>query len=201
MRYWNVFLAILLLTLMLTQYQNCALKTPSNASSDPSPPETMANVQIVQDLSANEVAFVQTHVDVFDAAHAIIIDGLCAGTADPNLNWLLKSPSGQVQQSGQTTCGAGAFSVSLQKISEWPCGSNETLTVAPKNSVGASLVISRKCAPALAKQLTASNDGKDQCYIELEGSNPVQCRSVCYHSMQVVLARDLSAAECSDLSP
>lgn len=185
----------ILLLLVLTQYQNCASNSPSTNANQ--------NVRILNDLATQKVAFVEKQIELGDWAQDATINALCAGNSSL-MNWSVTDVSGRAYEAATTVCEAGAFQVHLKKISSYPCGLSLFLLQ--------SLIVSRRCPPLLARQVSRSEDGRDLCFLELESSpavdasqigstSPRQCQQVCYRSGIVTLKRQMDEASCKDLNP
>ncbi len=195
-RKWSILAVVGLMTIVLTQYQNCAMNTPTNSSTQ--------NVKIVEELAQQKVAFLSTKFEVYDSAKSVLLNGLCAKAQQ--ISWSVQQDDKMIE-GGVSDCVSGSFQIELKALAKYPCSRILKLQSAASKDTNQNLEVVRLCSPTMAEQVSISQDGADICYKELRnsewtssvtGQQATTCETVCYHNQIVAIRR---AADCSDFKP
>ena len=199
----SIFTSVAIVTLLLTQFQNCAPATVSEGSNAQS-----GEVRVIEDWNKAEIQFYSNEVQVHDEAEATGVGGLCNRNHNgAQVRWAIWA--GQKTNapllSGLSTCAGGSFNVGLDQLPNLVCGVKHLLVAEGDWGASTFTHVLRRCQPLAAEFVAAPSEAPTgtQCSLEyqLAASEEVDpCTQVCYRDNKVVLSRAVPAAQCSSIA-
>ncbi len=208
MRKIKVSFIILLLSVILVQFQNCG-SPPEGSDEVYSSSNDDMTPGLVDDLPNRKLAFVESLVVSKHDADVINYDGLCSRDShDQTVEWVvvdLKNDDEVI--AGETKCIRGGFRISVQNMLDLECGVDyKLIPYIDENSDD--VLIRRKCEPissfkvqAVSQKANYNNPNiiKKSCYYELEQTNSPtgrECFKTCYMSYKLYERSQISVNFC-----
>jgi hypothetical protein len=199
----SILASIAIVTLLLTQFQNCAPANVSESSNAQS-----GEVRVIEDWNKAEIQFHSSEIQVHDEAESTGVGGLCNRRHNgAKLRWAIWA--GQKTNapllSGLSACAGGAFNVGIEELPNLVCGVKHLLVAEGEWGSSTFTHVLRRCQPLAAEFVDAPIEAPTgtQCSLEYqpaasEEANP--CTQVCYRDNKVVLNRAVPAAQCSSIA-
>jgi|GEM_PF-4003551 len=199
----SILTSLAVVTLLMTQFQNCA---PAGVSGDAAATQG-GEVRAIEDWNKAEIQFLQPEVQVHDEAESTGVGGLCNRSHNgAKLRWAIWA--GQKTNapllSGESSCAAGSFNVDLEELPNLVCGVKHLLIVEGDWGASTFTHVLRRCQPLAAELIAAPSEAPmgTQCTLEFApGSDDGDpCTQVCYRDNKVVMNRAVPADQCSSLA-
>ena len=202
-RHVSIFTSIGLLSLLLTQFQNCG-----PAPVGPQGQSHSGEIRTIDDWNKAEIQFVSEDVQVHDEAAVTGVGGLCNRShTGAKLRWAIWA--GQQTSapllSGESPCKNGQFSVTLDELPNMVCGVKHLLVVEGDWGASTFTHVLRRCQPLVSEEIAAPQESPagTVCSLEyqpahIEGSDP--CTQVCYRDDKVVLSQAVPNIQCSGIA-
>lgn len=189
-----------LLTLVLTQFQNCAPSTPMQTDS------SSGQVKIVDEYNKSDVQFVSEDVQARDDVAAVDVDGLCSREHNgQRLHWRLSGddPSAQPLIEGSATCKSGQFQVNVEDLEHLDCGNSHLVVVESDWGASGYTRLTRRCQPLVSQEVVAPEQSPygTSCSLEYNaGVGSAQaCQKVCYRDGKMVTSQAVDVGQCQPM--
>ncbi len=198
----SIFTSIAAVTLLLTQFQNCA---PAQSTADNS--GVSGEVRTIEDWNKAEIQFLAPEIQVHDEALNTGVGGLCNRShSGARLRWAIWA--GQKTSSpllaGDSECKGGSFNVSLDELPNLVCGVKHLLVVEGEWGASTFTHVLRRCQPLASELVAVPNEAPQgtQCSLEYQpgAEDGAPCNQVCYRDNKVVLNRSMPAIQCSGIA-
>lgn len=198
----SILTSIAVVTLLLTQFQNCAPAEISVAQSAGS-----GEVRTIEDWNKTEIQFLSPEVQVHDEALNTGVGGLCNRSySGARLRWAIWA--GQKTSSpllaGESECKGGSFNVDLEELPNLVCGVKHLLVVEGEWGASTFTHVLRRCQPLASELVSAPAEAPQGTLCSLEyqpgTDDGAPCAQVCYRDNKVVFNRPLETTQCSGIA-
>lgn len=197
-RYVSIFSILILSSVVLFQFQNCAPATsPSSSSSGGS-----NQVHLIEDFNKAQIQFASNEIQLHDDVAQADVTGLC--NRDHNgapLRWTVWGGANGPMLSGDSICQNGQFLAHLTGLNQVVCGVSHQLVIEGDWGASAYTKFSVRCQPVASESTPAPANSPfgTQCELEYQPGSDPSCTQVCYRQQQVVSLQPVESSSCSQL--
>lgn len=199
----NVLIAglVVLCTVLLTQFQNCAPAPQPMAGSSGTDPDA----RVIDEFNKSQIQFPASSLQISDEASSAEITGLCSRAHNgARVRWTLWAPTGETIANGVGSCSGGGFSLHIERIEQLDCGVNFQLVAEGEWGESAFTGFSRWCQPLARQALPDAGQLPTGTLCELEyvpsDESESPCSQVCFRAGIVVSQTPLEASRCSEMA-
>lgn len=201
-RHVHLILFIGAMSLVLSQFQNCAPAGMQSPSTSPA-----SNVKIVDEYGKAEIEFISSEIQVHDEASIASVDGLCNREhSGAQLRWAVYAGSLGTRplDAGLSQCRMGGFRVDLSALEKLDCGVNHLLVVEGDWGGSTFANFSKRCQPLVSEPVATPDSSPmgTQCSLEYSPATAISgsCVEVCYRDSKVVRAQPVEGNRCQPMA-
>jgi len=202
-RHLNIVILFLGLSLIMTQFQNCARPSSLTPTSDSS---ADSSVHLITDATQNGLQFPMASAHLAEQADQVLLGGVCdRSRSGQTFDWTV-SVSGSIVDSGQGACDHGQFMFTLSNVAKFVCGVTYELNVTTAWGSTAQMSVDKWCEPLAIGKLNDPPDSLGQpqtCQLEYrvtaDGSDQGLCQAVCFRQNILSHLEDRPLEQCESL--
>lgn len=202
-RHLNFIIVFLGLSLIMTQFQNCARPSGTTLTADSG---TDSTVHLITDAGATGLQFPSPSVHLAEQADQVLLGGVCDfGHGGQSFDWAV-SLSGAIVDSGRGVCDHGQFMFTLGRVSQFVCGVVYEINVTASWGATAQMSVDKWCEPLASGPLKDPPNSLGQpqtCKLEyrvtVDGSDQGLCQAACFRQNILSHLEDRPLEQCESL--
>ncbi|MCB0413494.1 MAG: hypothetical protein KDD50_04120 [Bdellovibrionales bacterium] len=145
-KFMGVSTSILTMTLILTQFQNCAPASMDNTPISDSSNSSSDQMRVVDDWQQNKLLFVQPQMVVDDGEEDILLYGICDRKSNDTYEWVVTDHNDEkVHLSGTSFCEGGGFKLVVNNLRSLNCDQEFTVLVTDDEGSQDSMTLTKHC--------------------------------------------------------